>query len=286
MRQPIESLAQGTLRPYRIYDGMAPFGPGEWVSLSADFEAAWYLRSGGATVRFGNQVVRVRTGDWLFLGLGPREQRFDDDCMLLSINYRWLDRHGRPLWPLSTVWMPTPARTATLTRLGEALSAAVCPVLGNPVYLSGTLELTSRQYVTMQAAFLAWLVEATALLEASGTPIAPLRGSSPAMIKARDLLWRHPLGDAADLTGLARATGISRSTLERQFRLEEGCSPHGYLERRRLQVAKDELMIGQRPIKDIATTLGFTHLSQFSAWFRRLAGASPRAFRQQHRHGM
>ena len=279
MALSIESFAQGNLRPYRIYDGLTPYGPGEWVSLIAEYEAAWFIRSGGATVRQGGEVVRVRTGDWLFLGLGPRERRFDDDCMLLSINYRWFNHQGRALWPLTQPWSPDPARTGTLSQLGDALSAAVCPVLGNPVYLLGGLELNPRQYLAMMGAFIAWLAEATALLEDSGSEVAPLDGSTPQLARIREMLFLHPLSESLNLDTLARTAGISRTTLERQFRQEEGCSPHAFLERRRLRAAKDGLLIGERTIKDVAQGLGFTHLSQFSTWFRRLAGCSPREFR-------
>ncbi|WP_395751696.1 helix-turn-helix transcriptional regulator [Prosthecobacter sp.] len=52
-----------------------------------------------------------------------------------------------------------------------------------------------------------------------------------------------------------------------------------FMERRRLDVARERVMAGQDTLKEIAFGLGFRHASHFTAWFRRHTGVSPSQYR-------
>jgi AraC-like DNA-binding protein len=52
-----------------------------------------------------------------------------------------------------------------------------------------------------------------------------------------------------------------------------------WLERRRLEAARQRLTSEDTPLKEIAFTLGFRHPSHFTTWFKRHTGMTPTAFR-------
>ncbi|HEX2860764.1 MAG TPA: XylR family transcriptional regulator [Lacunisphaera sp.] len=72
----------------------------------------------------------------------------------------------------------------------------------------------------------------------------------------------------------------SRSQLEKKFRKHLGRSPQAEI--RRVQVAKIKQLLVETdyPLKRIAEMAGFEHVEYMSVVFKRLAGASPGAFRR------
>ena len=52
-----------------------------------------------------------------------------------------------------------------------------------------------------------------------------------------------------------------------------------FMERRRLNVARERIVTDHATLKEIAFALGFRHASHFTAWFRRHTGVSPSAYR-------
>lgn len=57
-----------------------------------------------------------------------------------------------------------------------------------------------------------------------------------------------------------------------------GSTPRHYLEKRRMDYAYRRLRMPDAQVKEVATTLGFVHLSHFSKWFKKHLGQSPRHF--------
>ena len=79
---------------------------------------------------------------------------------------------------------------------------------------------------------------------------------------------------------VCRASGLSIGRLNRLCVQAYGFTVHAYWERRRVQRARQALEVPAIRVKEVASELGFVQLSHFSAWFKRHAGASPRAYRQ------
>ena len=79
---------------------------------------------------------------------------------------------------------------------------------------------------------------------------------------------------------LARRCGLSVSQLNRRFVRAFGETPRRYAERRRGEVARQLLTSTAQPVKQIAFSLGFLQPSHFAAWFRRLTGLYPAAYRR------
>jgi AraC-like DNA-binding protein len=69
----------------------------------------------------------------------------------------------------------------------------------------------------------------------------------------------------------------------RTFRAVVGMTPYRFLLRTRLHRAAVDLRRSNAPISTVAFDAGFNDLSTFNRRFRRLMGASPRAYRAHGR---
>ena len=61
--------------------------------------------------------------------------------------------------------------------------------------------------------------------------------------------------------------------------MEMGISPWDYLNRFRIQKAKELLLLTEESITAISAEVGFEDVGYFGRVFRKVAGLSPRAFR-------
>lgn len=113
-------------------------------------------------------------------------------------------------------------------------------------------------------------------LESRGT--VPLDGVSPMLRQrlmcARDLLLAD-LSTPPLIPDLAREAGLSAPTLTRGFRRLFGTSPYGLFQHERMQLARHRLITLSASVTEVATELGYTNLSHFSAAFRKQFGVLP-----------
>ena len=79
---------------------------------------------------------------------------------------------------------------------------------------------------------------------------------------------------------LARAAGASRSGLQRMFKVFQQESIHEFLQRARLDQARQLLCDDRLAVKEVSARLNFSSEFYFSRFFRKKTGMSPRQFRQ------
>ncbi|MEM1098426.1 MAG: AraC family transcriptional regulator [Planctomycetota bacterium] len=151
-------------------------------------------------------------------------------------------------------WTPSGVSTLTLSRLTQAIARWPHQSESNPA-------ATTKNPTQLSA-------------------IDPL---SARIREATELLGRR-YEDPPALEELAEAARISPRHFARRFRQDFGCTPHAWLAARRLDVARGLLRDPDARIGDVADRLGFSSPAAFSRWFHRLAGQSPRAFRQDPRN--
>lgn len=96
---------------------------------------------------------------------------------------------------------------------------------------------------------------------------------------AADLLVRN-LEDPPDMKALARAAGLSRSKLYRDFPRVYGISPFDYLRSHRLQTAMHLLQAGEINVTEAALCVGYANLSHFAKAFKSMFGISPKELLQ------
>jgi AraC-like DNA-binding protein len=84
-----------------------------------------------------------------------------------------------------------------------------------------------------------------------------------------------------DFVALARANGLSYSSLRQQFRRQFGLAPAHYVTRLRCERARTLLAETERPIKQVAAEVGIPDPFTFSRTFKRTVGLSPVHYRRQ-----
>jgi signal transduction histidine kinase/AraC-like DNA-binding protein len=92
----------------------------------------------------------------------------------------------------------------------------------------------------------------------------------------RELVTRWRLADEAN---------VSEDHLTRLFKRELGLSPWEYLARFRIRKAKELLETTDLSVSELSGRVGFQDQAYFSRVFRKLAGASPQAYRDSARSG-
>ena len=79
---------------------------------------------------------------------------------------------------------------------------------------------------------------------------------------------------------VAKEVGMSYFHFSRAFKQSMGMTPTNYIAERRIERAKKLMQETDCPISEIALRSGFSSQSHFTTCFRRLAGVTPRSFRQ------
>ena len=80
---------------------------------------------------------------------------------------------------------------------------------------------------------------------------------------------------------MAKAAGISTVYFRKLFTAAYGISPAAYVQNLRINKAKDMLKSDYGSITDIALSLGYSDIYDFSRVFKRLTGISPAAYAKQ-----
>jgi len=91
---------------------------------------------------------------------------------------------------------------------------------------------------------------------------------------ARDYLVEHAACPPS-LTELARVTGLNEFKLKKGFKEVFNTTVFGYLSDFRLSEARNELMAGTLPIKEVAEQLGYCSVQHFTRAFKKKFGVSP-----------
>jgi AraC-like DNA-binding protein len=87
-----------------------------------------------------------------------------------------------------------------------------------------------------------------------------------------------------DIPELAAMAFLSMKQFERNFKLEYGVVPVRYIQRIRLDAARQLLVMTRLPIAQISRETGFYDSSHFSHQFLKYTGFSPKAYREKYPH--
>jgi AraC-like DNA-binding protein len=91
---------------------------------------------------------------------------------------------------------------------------------------------------------------------------------------AQEYMMNH-LEAPPGLSELSRIIGINEYKLKRGFKEVYGNTVFGYLSETRLEIAKNDLMKGNRTAGEIAAELGYSSVQHFSNAFKKKFGVSP-----------
>ncbi|WP_349959198.1 AraC family transcriptional regulator [Rhizobium sp. ZPR3] len=93
------------------------------------------------------------------------------------------------------------------------------------------------------------------------------------------------LADDLSIAELGRECGISASYFARAFRVTFGMTPHQWITRRRIELAKSLMAQATESLAGIAITCGFVDQSHLGRHFLRLEGISPAQWRRRRHIG-
>lgn len=87
------------------------------------------------------------------------------------------------------------------------------------------------------------------------------------------------LRTSIDLEDLCRRLGIDKSYFIRLFKKVTGMSPMHYFIHMKMEAAKTSLLVGSKPVRDVAIDFGYADEFYFSRLFKKYQGLSPAALR-------
>ena len=179
--------------------------------------------------------------------LAPFERGWDDEGLARCANIR-------------SDWI-----VEAMRRLGNE---AANPGFGSDILLDGLAD--------------ALAVELVRQIQARPAPATAVKGGlSPHQLrKVEDHVRDWPAG-SIKVADLAELVGLSRGHFMRAFKQSTGKTVHALVEEIRLDIAKDLLIGGRMPLKQIAARLGFADPSSFSLAFRRMTGVAPGRYRAE-----
>lgn len=269
----------------RLRSGL-PTEEGRHMECSAAELTAWRLDAGEVRVRSGRASFTARAGNWLFLPMGFRKQDFSADARLVSLAFwAYWPESLRPVFDL---------RPGLLLKRAEELDTAVDVVAARE--WGGRNDGAEEEYewhyrgrrrdfddvLAMDGWFRAWLAVAVGIWRRHLPDLETPRDVDVRIEEARRWLAALPIGSAAvDVDEAARVVGLSVGHLNRLFVHHYHQTLHGFHEQRRWQFARRGLLAPGARIKHVAHELGFSDLSKFSSWFRRLEQMSPRSYRNR-----
>jgi AraC-like DNA-binding protein len=113
------------------------------------------------------------------------------------------------------------------------------------------------------------------------TSTSALRQPTSMLVKQASAFIQQNYTRSFSLEELSETIGVSKSYLSRIFKSDTGISLWDYLNRYRIQKAKELLLLTDESITAIAANVGYEDVGYFGRVFREITGVSPRAFRQQ-----
>src|SRR5215207_7868357 len=104
------------------------------------------------------------------------------------------------------------------------------------------------------------------------------------LLRAKDLMDRN-YDQELDVQTLARAAHASPAHFSRSFKRAFGETPHKYLQRRRIERAKELLRESDLMVTAISLEVGYQSLGSFSSAFSELVGEAPIDYARRWRAG-
>jgi AraC-like DNA-binding protein len=111
----------------------------------------------------------------------------------------------------------------------------------------------------------------------------PNSGLAPWQLRRAKEMLQADISENLSLQRVANACKLSVSHFARGFKASTGVPPHQWLMSTRVERARDLLRLSETALVDVAGICGFADQSHFSRVFARMMGASPGAWRREHR---
>lgn len=250
---------------------------GVWSAEIPVPAGVFFVERGEVRIQADGRETIVPRGQAFFSSPRLRRHWFAPGTRLLSIGFRsqWPD--GTSLFRDALNFA---ADTPALRKASQHLFARIHGTRKVVTYRQAIEPATysASEWAMREAAFTAWFAVWMETLQQLGVqPVFQPRARRRRVDQLVAWLQALPLDQTAPSLPPDFPIGIRRAEqlLQQQF----GTGLRMFMERRRLDVARERIVADQATLKEIAFTLGFRHASHFTAWFRRHTGVSPSEYR-------
>ena len=268
-----------------VYRG-PPSRADEWSGEILVPTGVFFVEKGLAIIHAEGREIRVPEGSAFFSAPGLRRHWLASGSVLLSVGFRCSWPDGSPLYRGG---LNREVRSTRIRKLALATKSLFSSVHGNRkkvTYLEAVRheDLTHQEWCQREASYLAWFCIFSETLRELGIESEKPQSSSDRLFaRVMTHLNKCPL-DQFQAQGKSIA-GIGGRRVDQLLLARLGLTARAWHERRRLENAMQRLLQEPTALKEIGFALGFRHASHFTAWFKRLSGASPSAFRQSGGQG-
>jgi methylphosphotriester-DNA--protein-cysteine methyltransferase len=259
-----------------VYRGPVP----QWGVWSAEIPVpagVFFVERGEVRIQADGKETLVSRGQAFFSSPRLRRHWFAENTCLLSVGFRsqWPD--GTSLFRDALNFA---AATPALRKATQQLFASIHGTLKVVSYRQAIEPAThsASDWAAREAAFATWSAVWMATLQQLGVqPELQVRARRRRVDQLVAWLQALPLDQTTPSLPPGFPIGSRRAEqlLQQQF----GIGLRMFMERRRLDVARERIVADHATLKEIAFALGFRHASHFTAWFRRHTGVSPSAYR-------
>lgn len=263
-----------------IYEGPVP-SKNQRGNYSPDHMGAWLIKQGTVLLRQETKTVVAKAGDWMIPWPGYRYQEFSRDAEILSVRFRAAWPDGKALFDRGLSVTFSAADFPRLERLARDLLRSTRPIIPSDPTQLAQEAVPFERYTVINLMFMRWLGQLYTILCSLGIKPARIGVHDERVVAALQKLDAVPLSERLREQRLAQEAGLGVSQFVRLFRHELGETPKQYFDQRRRTYCREMLAGSAVPIKEVAFSLGFRRLSDFSAWFKTHFGLSPRSFRTQ-----
>lgn len=90
------------------------------------------------------------------------------------------------------------------------------------------------------------------------------------------------LASSLTIKSIADGLGLKAENLSKNFRNDTGISLKKYINSKVIQKSQDQLLLTDKPVKEISMEMGFGDEFQFSRYFKRSVGMSPSLYRTRN----
>lgn len=110
-------------------------------------------------------------------------------------------------------------------------------------------------------------------------------GLPPSTLRRVDEFVRCHLAEPLSISDIAGVAGLSEFHFARMFKKSTGESPHSYVLRHRVELAKRLLVSSRLGLGEIARACGYSSQSHFAVQFRNFTSVTPLRYRALHANG-
>jgi AraC-like DNA-binding protein len=267
-----------------VHNGPMPAGEFDGVYERHNELSAWMVRSGWARLEADGVAKTVRAGQWLICNGKHIRQELSPDISLLSVRIR----HD---WPEGTQLFAGKSPLCLFEAAGcpdlESIAMEMVRDIGevewgglarNFAFL-WVKRVNYQSYMRQQAHLYQWLSQLAEVLVGQSWDLSIPAGVDARLAQAMYVIDRQHLDRHYPIDEMEAASGLGIKKLNRISLASCGITLHAYWEQRRLDRAQRALEQEGVSVKGVASGLGFSQLSHFSAWFKRHTGKSPRGYR-------